>query len=108
MDKAVARGGEAAFRRDGAAGLGSIDSVGVDLGFGGHWFTWTEGSMGRLGDLVKWFCLQRKIAVNGKRTRVKTFGSDENGLKRIRKSESYCLKLEGRIKVDSLAGEAAS
>jgi len=93
MDKAVARGGEAAFRRDGAAGLGSIDSVGVDLGFGGHWFTWTEGSMGRLGDLVKWFCLQRKIAANGIKSNVKSLATDENGLKRIRKGESFWREL---------------
>jgi hypothetical protein len=37
--------------------------------------------MAQMGDMRKLFCLQRKIAVNEK---VKSFGSDENGLKRIR------------------------
>ena len=38
--------------------------------------------MDRIGDLVKLFCLQRKIAVNGK-GKFKGFGSDESGRKRI-------------------------
>jgi len=29
---------------------------------------WLEGNTAELGDVSKWFCLQRKMAVNGEKT----------------------------------------